>query len=127
VLTGLIAVGGLLLYLESRTRARVASYVLSRRMGLRRRSHLASLGAELGVLLGAGLLVGAGLAVAAAYAVHGRLDVAPALAPGPLMPVPIAALVGVAGAVLVVGALGATGAQVSADRVRPAEVMRFDG
>jgi predicted transporter len=96
-------------------------------MGLRRRAHLASLGAELGVLLGAGLVVGAGLAVAAAWAVHGRLDVAPALAPRPLMPVPVAALAGVAGAVIVVAALGAAGAQVSADRVRPAEVMRFDG
>lgn len=127
VLTGCIAIGGLLLYLESRTRSRVTSYVLARRMGLRRRAHFGSLTAELGLLLGAGLVIGAGLALLAAWVVHGRLDVAPTLQPRPLMPVPVAAVGTVAAAVAAVAVLGALGAQLSADRVRPAEVMRFDG
>jgi putative ABC transport system permease protein len=127
VLTGVIAIGGLLLYLESRTRVRVASYVLARRMGLGRAAHLGSLVTELGALLGVGLAVGCGLAYGAAWVVHGRLDVAPSLEPRPLMPVPVTALGSVAGTVVVVVMLGALAAQVSADRVRPAEVMRFDG
>ena len=61
-LVGLVAVGGLLLYLETRQRGRVASYALGRRMGLSRGTHLRSLLAELGVLLALAWGIGAGLA-----------------------------------------------------------------
>ena len=48
VFVGVIAVGGLLLYLEARSRTRVSGYVMARRLGLSRAAHLRSLAVELG-------------------------------------------------------------------------------
>src|SRR5262249_31829009 len=62
-LVGLIAIGGLLLYLATRQRSRTASYAMARRMGMSARSHLRSLVIELGALLVAAWVVGAGLAM----------------------------------------------------------------
>jgi putative ABC transport system permease protein len=124
-LVGLVAIGGLLLYLETRQRTRVASYALGRRMGLTRATHLRSLAAELGVLLGLAWVVGAALAWAAVLLVYGRLDIDPARLPGPLLTVPVAAFVGSAVAVAVVVLLASLYAQRSADRTDVAEVLRL--
>ena len=124
-LVGLVAVGGLLLYLETRQRTRVASYALGRRMGLTRGTNLRSLAAELGVLLGLAWVVGAGLAWAAVLLVYGRLDIDPSRLPGPLLTVPVAAFAGSAAAVVVVVALTSLYAQRSADRADVAEVLRL--
>ena len=87
-LVGLVAIGGLLLYLETRQRTRTASYALGRRMGLTRTTHLRSLLAELGVLLGLAWAIGAGLAWAAVLLVYHRLDIdpVPATHPAPHRP-----------------------------------------
>jgi putative ABC transport system permease protein len=124
-LVGLVAVGGLLLYLETRQRSRMASYALGRRMGLTRGTHLRSLLAELGVLLGLAWAIGAGLAWAAVLMVYGRLDIDPGRLPGPLLTVPTAAFAGSAVAVAVVVVLAALYAQRSADRADVAEVLRL--
>ena len=124
-LVGLVAVGGLLLYLETRQRGRMASYALGRRMGLTRGTHLRSLLAELGVLLGLAWVIGAGLAWAAVLMVYGRLDIDPGRLPGPLLTVPTAAFAGSAAAVVVVVVLAALYAQRSADRADVAEVLRL--
>ena len=124
-LVGLVAVGGLLLYLETRQRGRMASYALGRRMGLTRGTHLRSLLAELGVLLGLAWVIGAGLAWAAVLMVYGRLDIDPGRLPGPLLTVPTAAFAGSAVAVVVVVLLAALYAQRSADRADVAEVLRL--
>ena len=124
-LVGLVAVGGLLLYLETRQRSRMASYALGRRMGLTRATHLRSLLAELGVLLGLAWVIGAGLAWAAVLMVYGRLDIDPGRLPGPLLTVPTAAFAGSAAAVVVVVVLAALYAQRSADRADVAEVLRL--
>ncbi len=124
-LVGLVAVGGLLLYLETRQRSRMASYALGRRMGLTRATHLRSLLAELGVLLGLAWVIGAGLAWAAVLMVYGRLDIDPGRLPGPLLTVPTAAFAGSAAAVIVVVVLAALYAQRSADRADVAEVLRL--
>ena len=87
-LVGLVAIGGLLLYLETRQRSRTASYALGRRMGLTRATHLRSLLAELGVLLGLAWAIGAGLAWAAVLIVYHRLDIDPTRPPAPLLTVP---------------------------------------
>jgi putative ABC transport system permease protein len=124
-LVGLVAVGGLLLYLETRQRSRMASYALGRRMGLTRATHLRSLLAELGVLLGLAWTIGAGLAWVAVLMVYGRLDIDPDRLPGPLLTVPTAAFAGSAAAVAVVVLLAALYAQRSADRADVAEVLRL--
>jgi putative ABC transport system permease protein len=124
-LVGLVAVGGLLLYLETRQRARTASYALGRRMGLSRGTHLRSLLAELGVLLGAAVVVGASLAWVAVLSVYRLLDIDPRRPPGPLLTVPVTALVGAVLGVALVSVLAALYAQRSADRVDVAEVLRL--
>ncbi|MFL6130173.1 MAG: FtsX-like permease family protein [Mycobacteriales bacterium] len=124
-LVGLVAVGGLLLYLETRQRGRMASYALGRRMGLSRGTHLRSLLAELGVLLGLAWAVGAGLAWLAVLMVYGRLDIDPGRLPGPLLTVPTVAFAGSAVAVGVVVVLASLYAQRSADRADVAEVLRL--
>jgi putative ABC transport system permease protein len=124
-LVGLVAIGGLLLYLETRQRTRTASYALGRRMGLTRATHLRSLLAELGVLLGLAWVVGAALAWAAVLMVYGRLDIDPSRVPPPLLTVPVAAFAGSALAVAVVVVLAAFYAQRSADRADVSEVLRL--
>jgi putative ABC transport system permease protein len=124
-LVGLVAIGGLLLYLETRQRSRVASYALGRRMGLTRATHLRSLLAELGVLLGLAWVIGAGLAWTAVLLVYHRLDIDPTRPPGPLLTVPVLAFAGSAVAVAVVVVLAALYAQRSADRADVSEVLRL--
>ncbi len=126
-LVGLIAVGGLLLYLATRQRSRIASYAMGRRMGLTRRAHLRSLLVELGALLAAAWLLGAGLAVAAVFLVYARLDVDPTRRPPPLLTLPVIVFVTSAAVVVVVVLLAAVAAQRSADRADISEVMRLDG
>ena len=125
VLTGLITVGGLLLYLETRQRGRRTAYALSRRMGLSRAAHLGSLLAEVGGTLLGGFAIGVGLSFVAARLVYLRLDALPTVPPVPLLRTPVAALAGTAAAVLAVTWLAAWMAQRSADRTNLAEVLRL--
>jgi putative ABC transport system permease protein len=125
VLTGLITAGGLLLYLETRQRARRAAYALSRRMGLSRAAHLGSLLAEIGATLLGGFAIGVGLSFLAARLVYLRLDALPTVPPVPLLRTPVPALAGTAGAVLAITWLAAWMAQRSADRTNLAEVLRL--
>jgi putative ABC transport system permease protein len=126
-LVGLIAIGGLLLYLATRQRSRIASYAMGRRMGLSRRAHLRSLLIELGALLAAAWLLGAGLAVAAVYLVYARLDVDPTRRPPPLLTLPVIVFITSAAVIAVVVLLAGFSAQRSADRADISEVMRLDG
>jgi putative ABC transport system permease protein len=124
LLTGAIGAGGLLLYLETRTRTRRVAYALARRMGLSRRGHLRSLLLEVGGLLSVGLVVGAALAIAASLAAYGRLDLDPYVPPGPLLVVPAVPILMVVLGTLILAGLAALAAQRSADRSSPAEVLR---
>ncbi len=124
-LVGLVAIGGLLLYLETRQSSRTASYALGRRMGLSRGTHLRSLLAELGLLLGCAYAVGAGLAAGALGLVHRLVDVDPTRPPTPLLVVPLPALAGCALAAAAVTVLAALYAQRAADRTDAAKVLRL--
>ncbi|MEN3356072.1 MAG: putative transport system permease protein [Mycobacteriales bacterium] len=124
-LVGLVAIGGLLLYLETRQRSRIAAYALGRRMGLTRATHLRSLLAELGTLLITALVLGTGLAAAAVLLVYRQLNVDPDRPPAPLLTVPTAALIGAGIIVVVITALAAAYAQRAADRTNVAEVLRL--
>ena len=126
VFVGTIAVGGLLLYLEARSRSRVSGYVMARRLGLFRGAHLRSLAVELGGVTLAGLLLGAGLAAGAVAVVYRRLDVDLLRPPTPLLDVPWAAVVATTLGTTVVAGLAAVYAQRAADRADPASVLRED-
>ncbi len=124
---GVIAIGGLLLYLETRQRARTASNAMARRMGLSRRAHFRSLLAELGSVLVVAGIVGAVLAAAAVAMAYRRLDVAALREPSPLLAVPWLTLAAVAAAAVAVAFAAAAFAQRRSDRVNPAEVLRLGG
>ncbi|WP_155858759.1 ABC transporter permease, partial [Candidatus Blastococcus massiliensis] len=124
VFVGVIAAAGLLLHLESRSRSRVAGYVMARRLGLSRRSHLASLVVELGAVAVAGLVLGALLAVGAVALVHRRLDVDLLRPPTPLLDVPWAAIGLTVAVALLLSVLTARYAQAAADRADPSAVLR---
>jgi putative ABC transport system permease protein len=124
-LVGLVAVGGLLLYLETRQRQRVAAYALARRMGLSGRAHFGSLLAELGVLIGVAVTAGAGLALLAVLSAYHRLDLDTSRPPPPLLTLPLADLAWAGLAAAAVAVLGAAYAHHAAGRVNTAEVMRL--
>jgi putative ABC transport system permease protein len=124
VFIGVIAVGGLLLHLEARSRSRVAGYVMARRQGLSRGAHLRSLLVELGGVAVVGLVGGSLLAAAAVALVYRRLDVDALRPPTPLLHVPEAAIGATAVLAVVLPALAALYAQAAADRADPATVLR---
>jgi putative ABC transport system permease protein len=125
VLIGLITVGGLLLYLETRQRARKVTYVLIRRMGLSRAAHRLSVFTEVGATLVGGCVAGMVLSLLAARLVYARLDALPTVQPPPLLRTPVLALAATGAAVLLAAWLGAWTAQRSADRTNAAEVLRL--
>ena len=127
ILVGTIAAAALLLYLQSRQRAREVSYALATRMGLSRRSHRRSVGAELAGMLVVAFVLGAGLATLAAAVVNARTDVLPGLPPGPLLQIPLPLFGAIALALVLVAAVGAWAVQRRADRANIAEVMRLAG
>ena len=124
VFVGVIAVGGLLLYLEARSRSRVSGYVMARRLGLSRAGHLRSLLLELVGVSVVGLVLGGVLAAGAVALVYRRLDVDLLRPPTELLDVPWATGAVTALATLVIAALAALYAQRAADRADPATVLR---
>jgi putative ABC transport system permease protein len=126
VFVGVIAIGGLLLYLEARSRTRVSGYVMARRLGLSRGAHLRSLVVELIGVAVVGLVLGALLAGAAVAVVYRRLDVDLVRPPTPLLDVPATAVALTAVAAALVAVLAALYAQRAADRADPATVLRED-
>jgi putative ABC transport system permease protein len=126
VFVGVIAIGGLLLYLEARSRSRVSGYVMARRLGLSRGAHLRSLVVELAGVAVTGLLLGAVLATGAVAVVYRRLDVDLLRPPTPLLDVPWAAVAATVAATVLMAGLAALYAQRAADRADPATVLRED-
>ena len=125
VLAGAVAALGTVLYLQARQRSREVSYVLARRMGLRRDAHRRSILLELATMLVAAFVLGTSFAILAAALVHGRLDPIPNLPPGPLLHVPLGVLAIAAAATAVAAVAGAWRVQGLADRAEVGEVMRL--
>jgi putative ABC transport system permease protein len=125
-LVGLVAVGGLLLYLETRQRSRVAAYAMSRRMGLSAGTHLRSLLVEMGILAGTAAVLGAALSSVAVLLVYQRLDVNVDWNPSPLLSVPLATFATIAAAAAAVTVLAALYAHRAATRTNAAEILRLD-
>ena len=126
-LAGLLALVALVLYLESRQRAREVSYALAVRMGLRRRAHWLSVTVELGAMLLGAFAIGAVLAAAGSFTVHGKVDPLPQFPPGAVFRLPGVLLGAVALAVVVFSVVAAWLVQRRADRANVAEVMRLAG
>jgi len=122
---GLLAVVGLVLYLQARQRSRIVSYALSRRMGLANGSHRVSLALEVGTMLLAALAIGAVLALAAAQLVLGDVDPLENIPPAPLFRVPVALILGAGAALAGIALLGGFLANRAAERADFAEVMRL--
>jgi putative ABC transport system permease protein len=125
IVTALVALIGLLLYLQARQRARVLSYALTRRMGLTSRAHRTAVAAELAGLLVAALVIGSTLSLAAVAVVYRRLDPLPNLPPSPILRLPIALLGWVAIGVVACAWIGATIVQWRVGRADVGAVMRF--
>jgi putative ABC transport system permease protein len=127
IMTGLIVLGGMLLYLEARQRAREVSYALAKRMGLTAGTHRRSVAMELATMLGLGAVLGALLAWVAARLVYGRIDALPQIPPPPLFRTPVAVLALTAVALVLSAWVGAWRVQRTTERARVAEVMRIAG
>ena len=82
-LAGFIAIGGMLLYVDTRQRQRNLSYALARRMGLTRAEHLRAGFIELAGLTVIGALAGILAASIAARSLYAVLDAVPETPPGP--------------------------------------------
>ncbi len=123
----LLAVVGLLLYLQARQTEREVAYALSRRMGLARGAHRAAVALEVAGMLGVALTAGTLLALSAAWLVNGRLDPLPQVPPPPLFTVPGGLLLAVAATLPLLAGMGALLVQRAADRTRVAEVLRLAG
>lgn len=120
-----IGLAGLLLYVETRQRARTAAYIFARRMGLSRREHARAIRRELGVLLAVGIAVGAALAVAAVAVSYQRFDVDRLRPPTQLLTIPLwSCVLALAGAVVVALAVSAYAQRVT-DRADESSVLRL--
>jgi putative ABC transport system permease protein len=124
LLCGVVAVVGLLLYLEARTPGHRRSYVMLRRMGMRTPSHWRAMLWELGPPLLVGLALGLASAVVSAWTLRHNFDVEPGQPPGTLLTLPTSAMVGLAVAVGVVTVMASAYGQVRVARVNPSTVLR---
>ena len=127
VLSGILALVGIVLYLQTRQRSREVAYAIARRMGLTRRSHRRSIALELGGMLVLAFVIAAVLSVAAAILVNPRLDPLGTVPPAPVLRLPLVLVFISLGALLGAAWIGAWRAGQRADRARVAEVMRLGG
>jgi putative ABC transport system permease protein len=124
LLTGLVTTVGLLLYLEGRAPTHRRAYVMLRRMGLARRSHLRALVTEVAVPLVAGLVGGLAIAGGLAAVLLRYFEVNPQVPPDPVLAVPLGTVAAVVVAVAFIAVLGTGYAHRRFSRARPGEVLR---
>jgi putative ABC transport system permease protein len=123
-LAGIIVVGAILLYADTRQRARNLSYALAVRMGLTRKEHLRAGLIEIGGLVVAGALVGSLTANLAARTIFRSLDALPATPPSPLWAGTIDLIAILVLLSLGVGWLASAAAQRTADHADVSELLR---
>lgn len=126
ILIGIVAIAGLVFGLAARTRHRRVSYVLSRRMGMSRLTHVNSLLLELGLVLGLGWVAGSALGLGSFGFIYRRLDVYPQLPPPASFVIPSTPLLATAAIVAVVVTIATFATQALAERTRPAEILRLE-
>ena len=126
VVTAVIALIGLVLYLQARQRSRELSYALGRRMGLTAGAHRLAVVVEILLLLLTALVAGAVLALGTTALIYQRLDPLPDLPPDPALRVPVSLLLTIGLAIAVCAALGGWWVQHRAERANVGAVLRFD-
>jgi putative ABC transport system permease protein len=126
VVTAVIALIGLVLYLQARQRSRELSYALGRRMGLTSGAHRAAVVIEILLLLVTALIAGAVLALGTTALIYQRLDPLPDLPPDPTLQVPVSLLLSIAAAIAVCAAAGGWWVQFRAEHANVGAVLRFD-
>lgn len=123
-LAGLIAIGAVLLYVDTRQRSRNLSYALARRMGLTRREHLLAGILEIGSLTLLGAFVGIVAGRLPARQLYSILDAVPESPPAPrwigALNVSIVAIV----IAVVVSLIASLLAQRTADTADTSELLR---
>jgi putative ABC transport system permease protein len=123
--TAVVALIGLVLYLQARQRGREMSFALSSRMGLSSPAHLVAVGAELVCILLTALLLGTLLATGAAALVYRQLDPLPSLPPNALLRFPFALIAGIVGVIVISTVACAWIVQQQTRHANIAKVMRF--
>ena len=125
VVTAVIALIGLVLYLQARQRSRELSYALGRRMGLTAGAHRGAVVLEILLLLVTALVAGAVLALGTTALIYRRLDPLPDLPPDATLRVPVSLLLTIAGAIALCAAVGGWWVQRRAERANVGAVLRF--
>ena len=126
VVVGLLAIVGLVAYVDARQRKRSVATALLLRMGLSARRQWRSLATELAVLAGIAVVLGAGLGWAAVGAVNRHLDPIPTQLPAPLLRFPVPAVAGVLAVAVVTVLVGSSLALRAARDVDLGEALRED-
>lgn len=124
VVAGMLALAGLVLYLQARQQGREVAFVLLRRMGLSARAHRLAVTAELLGLLALSTALGALFGLVAARLVNPLFDPLPGAAPGPLFAVPLALVAALLVALELASLAGAALVHRQARRARVTEVLR---
>jgi putative ABC transport system permease protein len=125
LVTAIVALIGLLLYLQARLRSRELSYALARRMGLSSATHRLSVVVEIASLLTVAYAIGAALALGAVLLVYRRLDPLPDLTPAPSVRTPGALFAWIALAIATCALVGAWFVHRKAERADVGAVLRF--
>jgi putative ABC transport system permease protein len=120
----LIAVFGLLLYLQARQRAALVSSALTRRMGMSRRAEFVTWSGEVAGALFTSLLTATVIGVQVSDLMKDRLDPRPELLPQPILVVPVALLLALFAGMLVLSVVSGWRIRSAIDRADVAEVMR---
>jgi putative ABC transport system permease protein len=126
VVTAVIALIGLVLYLQARQRSRELSYALGRRMGLTAGAHRTAVVLEILLLLVTALVAGAVLALGTTALIYRRLDPLPDLPPDPTLRLPVSLLLTLAVAIMACAWVGGWWVQHRAGRADVGAVLRFD-
>ncbi len=126
-LAGVIAIGAILLYSDTRQRARNLAYALARRMGLSRRDHIRASYMETAIPLLAGTALGAITALITARTVYLALDPVPETPPASRWVPAIDLIVITVVAALVLSWATAQTSQRAADTADTSELLRHGG
>jgi putative ABC transport system permease protein len=127
VLAAVVALIGVVLYLQARQHARLVSYAMSSRMGLSRGAHRLAVFLEIGAVLLASAIIGSALALIAGAMLSPWVDPLPSLPPAPAFRPPLALFALLALAVPMTGLVAATVVQRRTDRANVAEELRYAG
>jgi putative ABC transport system permease protein len=127
VLAAVVALLGVVLYLQARHHARLVSYAMSSRMGLTPGAHRLAVFLEIGSVLLASAVVGSVLALVAGAVLSPWVDPFPGLPPSPAFRPPVPLFAAIAVAVPVTGAIAALIVQRRTDRANVAEELRYAG